>query len=68
MATETPLLDPAFKKQVDRSLVRLHRLMGALEKMQACGVECDEYRAVAQHLVADLDTINAIIFKEQKGG
>lgn len=65
MALEAPILDGTTRKAIDRALLRMHRLLGKLDQMQACGVECDEYRAVAQYLCQQFEAIKTNIFAGQ---
>lgn len=58
----TPLLDKSHKKVVDRNLIILHNLMGALTQLEACGQSCDEFRAVSLELWDQLQAINKHIF------
>lgn len=48
--------------EIRRQLAALSDLMPELDRMESCGVQCDEYRAAARQLYADFEQLYAAYF------
>lgn len=66
MATDKPLT-ANDRRDVDRAMSRLNTLVAWFDKMEACGVDCSERRAVAQYEYEQLGAVLRHVFGVDSG-
>lgn len=66
MASDRPLT-AEHRRDIDRAMSRLNSLTAWFDRLEACGVDCSERRAVAQYEYEQLGNVLRHVFGVEPG-